>query len=132
MTAPMNSSVGALLLSFFVCTSLAWGGDTVASTAAAQAVAAAEQVKVQPMQEAAADFPASLLTETPQEGFALAIKLSRLGVKATQPDIEVLKELRPIYSTNADSLIAASGVVALHFQTIAAANDHWRPREGEQ
>ena len=81
------------------------------------------------MGEAAAEFPASLITENPQDGFALAIKLSRLGVKAAQPDIEVLKELRPVYSTNADSLIASSQVVALHFQTIAAANDHWRQRE---
>ena len=80
------------------------------------------------MNEVPADFPASLITETPQDGFALAIRLSRLAVKAAQPDVEVLKKLRPIYSTNADSLIASSQVVALHFQTIAAANDHWRKR----
>lgn len=76
--------------------------------------------------DALPDFPESLITDTPQEGFALAIKLSRLGVKAAQPNTEVLKQLRPVYSTNADSLIASSQVVALHFQTIAAANDHWR------
>ncbi len=102
-----KSILGALLLGFLVCGHPAWGGETVASGALA-------------------DFPSSLITDTPREGFALAIKLSRLGVKAAQPDVEVLKRLRPVYSTNADSLIASSQVVALHFQTIAAANDYWR------
>lgn len=68
----------------------------------------------------------TLITKTPQEGFELAITLSRRGVKYTQPDAEVLKKLRPVYSTNADSLTAASQVVAINFQTIAAANNYWR------
>ncbi|CAL2085970.1 hypothetical protein T190607A01A_20562 [Tenacibaculum sp. 190524A05c] len=49
----------------------------------------------------------SLETTTPQEGFELAIKLSRMGVKSTQPDIEVLKRLRPEYANDAGSLTAA-------------------------
>ncbi len=85
-----------------------------------------------PSAAAASSFPASLLTGSPADGFALAIKLSRLGVKAVQPDPEVLKRLRPVYATNADSLIASSGVIALHFQTIAAANDYWRAAAGDQ
>lgn len=68
----------------------------------------------------------SLMTETPQEGFELAITLSRRGVKYTQPDVEVLKRLRPDYAENADSLTAASQVIAINFQTIAAANNYWR------
>lgn len=40
----------------------------------------------------------SLQTDTPQEGFELAIMLSRRGVKYTQPDVEVLKRLRPDYA----------------------------------
>lgn len=68
----------------------------------------------------------SLMTETPQEGFELAITLSRRGVKYTQPNVEVLKRLRPDYAENADSLTAASQVVAINFQTIAAANNYWR------
>lgn len=68
----------------------------------------------------------SLMTETPQEGFELAITLSRRGVKYTQPDTEVLKKLRPAYANSADGLTAASQVVAIHFQTIAAANGYWR------
>jgi len=68
----------------------------------------------------------SLMTETPQEGFELAITLSRRGVKYTQPNVEVLQRLRPDYAENADSLTAASQVVAINFQTIAAANNYWR------
>lgn len=36
----------------------------------------------------------SLITETPQEGFELAMTLSRRGVKSTQSDPEVLHRLR--------------------------------------
>ncbi|NLG46064.1 hexameric tyrosine-coordinated heme protein [Gordonia sp. (in: high G+C Gram-positive bacteria)] len=68
----------------------------------------------------------SLITETPQEGFELAITLSRRGVKYTQPDGEILHRLRPDYAEDADSLIAGSQVVAVNFQTVAAANGYWR------
>ncbi len=68
----------------------------------------------------------TLITDTPQEGFELAITLSRRGVKYTQPDVEVLKGLRPVYANSADSLTAASQVVAINFQTVAAANNYWR------
>ena len=70
----------------------------------------------------------SLITATAQEGFELAITLSRRGVKYTQPDAEVLHKLRPEYANNADSLTAASQVVAINFQTVAAANDYWRKK----
>ncbi len=68
----------------------------------------------------------SLKTKTPQEGFELAITLSRRGVKYTQPDPEVLHKLRPEYANNADSLTLASQVIAVHFQTVAKANDYWK------
>lgn len=68
----------------------------------------------------------SLIVATPEEGFQLAIALARKGVTETQPDKEVLKKLRPAYAHDPDSLIAASQVVAIHFQTIAAANNYWR------
>ncbi|HET9032122.1 MAG TPA: hexameric tyrosine-coordinated heme protein [Dokdonella sp.] len=68
----------------------------------------------------------TLQTATPQEGFELAITLSRRGVKYTQPDGAVLKKLRPEYADSADGLTAASQVVAINFQTIAAANQYWR------
>ena len=34
---------------------------------------------------------ASLITETPQEGFELAIALGGRGVEYTQPDVEILE-----------------------------------------
>lgn len=68
----------------------------------------------------------SLITETPQEGFELAIKLAQKGVEYTQPSERIRKKLRPKYSKNADSLIWASEVVAIHFQTVAAANNYWK------
>jgi hypothetical protein len=68
----------------------------------------------------------SLRTNTPQEGFELAIKLSQMGVKYTQPSEEVRKKLRPKYSRDADSLIFASQVIAINFQTVAAANNYWK------
>lgn len=68
----------------------------------------------------------SLITKTPQEGFELAIKLSRMGVKSTQPDVEVLKKLRTKYANDASDLTAASHVIAVNFQTISAANNYWR------
>lgn len=68
----------------------------------------------------------TLITNTPQEGFELAITLARRGVKYTQPDTDVLKKLRPEYAHSADALTAASQVIAIHFQTIAAANGYWR------
>lgn len=75
------------------------------------------------------ETPLSLITETPEEGFQLALMLARKGVTETQTDKEVLKKLRPAYAHDPDSLIAASQVVAIHFQTIASANNYWRDRE---
>ncbi|MBS1929426.1 MAG: hexameric tyrosine-coordinated heme protein [Chitinophagaceae bacterium] len=72
----------------------------------------------------------SLITDTPQQGFELAITLSRRGVKYTQPDTEVLHKLRPEYANDPDALTAASQVIAINFQTIAAANDYWRSKNG--
>jgi len=73
-----------------------------------------------------ADWLTSLQTDTPQEGFELALKLARKGVAYTQPDAEVRDRLRPEYAENADSLTMASQVVSIHFQTVAAANNYWK------
>ena len=67
----------------------------------------------------------SLIVPDAQSGFELAIKISRMGVKYTQPSDEIRKKLRPIYENDADSLTAASQVIAINFQTIAAANNYW-------
>ena len=68
----------------------------------------------------------TLLTDTPEEGYNLAVKLARKAVGMTQPDAEIRKKLRPVYASNPDSLTLASQVVAIHFQTIAAANNYWK------
>lgn len=68
----------------------------------------------------------TLITDTPQEGFELAITLSRKGVGYIQRDEEVKKRLRADYANNADSLTAASQVIAINFQTVAAANNYWK------
>ena len=70
----------------------------------------------------------SLKTETPSEGYELAIKLSRRAVKLTQTDAETRDRLRAVYADDADALIAVSHVVATHFTTIAAANGYWREK----
>jgi hypothetical protein len=68
----------------------------------------------------------SLLTETPEEGRQLAVKLARLTVKLTQPDEQKRQQLRTAYDNDAMMLIAVSQVVATEFATIAAANHYWR------
>ena len=68
----------------------------------------------------------SLMTETAQEGYELAIKLSRMGIKYTQPSDAVRSKLRPAYSENSENLIASSQVIATNFQTVSEANNYWR------
>ncbi len=68
----------------------------------------------------------TLQTATPEEGYQLAIKLSRMAVKLTQPSDEKRQEMRPDYGDDADSLIAVSNVVAVNFATVAQANNFWR------
>lgn len=67
-----------------------------------------------------------MITATPEEGRALALKMARHMIHNIQPDLNALKAGRPKYANNPDSLIAASQVVAIEFQTIAAANNYWR------
>lgn len=73
-----------------------------------------------------ADWLTTLQTDTPQEGFELAITLARKGVGYTQPSAEIREKLRPEYGENADSLTFASQVIAIHYQTVAAANNYWK------
>lgn len=68
----------------------------------------------------------TLITDTPEDGYELAIKLSRMAVKKTQPDDAARARMRPDYANSADSLTMTSHVVATNFQTVAKANDYWR------
>jgi hypothetical protein len=72
----------------------------------------------------------SLLTATAEEGRALALSIARHTIHNIQPDVDVLKAGRPQYAASAEGLIAAGQVVAIEFQTIAAANNYWRPANG--
>ena len=68
----------------------------------------------------------TLITKTPEEGRALAMLIARHTIHNIQPDLDVLKSGRKVYSKNPDSLTAAAQVVAIEFQTIAAANNYWK------
>ncbi|WP_298902998.1 hexameric tyrosine-coordinated heme protein [uncultured Psychroserpens sp.] len=67
----------------------------------------------------------SLITNTPEEGRALAIKMARLSIKITQPDAKIREQLRPVYANDAAMLIAIGQTVAMEFATIAKANNYW-------
>lgn len=86
----------------------------------------------EPMGKKAEPQALSLITATPEEGFQVALRLARLGVTETQSDREVLMEGRKNYSRDPDSLIASSQVAAIHFQTVAAANNYWRDTPGKK
>jgi hypothetical protein len=68
----------------------------------------------------------TLNTNTPQEGFELAVKLSRLAVMVAQSCDDDSQRTRPMQPDDGSQLIGAAHVIALNFQTIAAANDWWR------
>ncbi len=68
----------------------------------------------------------SLITNTPQEGRALAIKMARKSIAAIQTDVETRKKLRDNYANDTAQLIASANVIAIEFQTIAAANNYWK------
>lgn len=68
----------------------------------------------------------SLLTDTPQEGRELAIKMARKTIAAIQTDPEVRKRLRKDYAEDTVQLINIANIVALEYQTIAEANNYWR------
>lgn len=71
----------------------------------------------------------SLITDTPQEGRELAIKMSRKSIAAIQTDPEIRKQLRSNYTNDTAQLIASAQVIALEFQTVALANNYWKHLE---
>lgn len=95
--------------------------------AAAPAIAQnAPQDAAEGMESATESWLPSLLTDTPEEGFDLAVSMACKAVTTTQTDTEILNALRPNYAHDPQSLIDVSGVVATYFATVAAANDYWR------
>ena len=67
------------------------------------------------------------ITETAEEGRALALAIARHTIHNIQPDLDALVAGRPKYAADPKSLMRASHVVAVEFATIAAANNYWRP-----
>ena len=72
------------------------------------------------------DYVPTLITETPYEGRQLAIKLARKSIGEMQSNPEIKKKIRMQYANDGATLIEAAEVIALEFQTIAAANNYWR------
>jgi hypothetical protein len=70
----------------------------------------------------------TLKTDTPQDGIELAVKLSDLGFMVSQGSENSRLSLCTPHEYTPSQLIAAAHVIALNFQTIAAANDWWRHR----
>ena len=70
----------------------------------------------------------SLITETPEEGYQLAVQLSRKAISTILPDLETRKKMYPDYIGDARNLTHASEVVAIHFHTISQANDFWKDK----
>ncbi|NER79285.1 MAG: hypothetical protein F6K42_06815 [Leptolyngbya sp. SIO1D8] len=68
----------------------------------------------------------SLITDTPEEGRQLAVKMARLIIKMTQPDADTRDKLRGVYVSDAMMLIAVGQTVAAEFATVAAANNYWK------
>lgn len=70
----------------------------------------------------------SLITDTPQEGRELAIKMARKTIAAIQTDPTVRTKLRADYAEDTKQLINTGKVVAIEFQTVAQANNYWRDK----
>ncbi len=68
----------------------------------------------------------TLKTDTPQDGLELAVKLSDLGFMVSQRSEDNRPTQRTTHKYTQGQLIAAAHVIALNFQTVAAANDWWR------
>lgn len=68
----------------------------------------------------------SLITATPQEGRELAIKMARKSIAAIQTDAETRKKMRADYANDTAQLIASANVIAIEYQTVAAANNYWK------
>lgn len=72
------------------------------------------------------DVIPTLITETPAQGRELAIMLARKTIASIQSDADARAGLRDDYANDTAKLMQAGQIVAIEFQTIAAANNYWR------
>ena len=71
------------------------------------------------------DLIPTLITDTPAQGRELAIMIARKTIATIQPDADIRSNLRPDYDNDSVKLMQAGQIVAIEFQTIAAANNYW-------
>jgi hexameric tyrosine-coordinated heme protein (HTHP) len=69
---------------------------------------------------------ASLVTDTPEDGCALAVKWVANVMQSTQSEADTLNTRRLDWATRPGCSIAASQILAIAFRIIAAANNDWR------
>ena len=73
-----------------------------------------------------AKWLSTLITSCPQEGFELAIKLSKVGLQASQSDLKLSEKYEPVLVSEVMDVTISSQLIALNFHTIALANNYWR------
>lgn len=74
------------------------------------------------------DLIPTLITNTPAEGRELAIMMARKTIATIQTDPKKRQKMRPDYDEDTAKLMQAAQIVAIEFQTIAAANNYWRDK----
>jgi hypothetical protein len=70
------------------------------------------------------NYLSKLITATPIKEREQAMKLAGKSIASLQNNGEVRKKLRDEYATDTKQLIASAQLVAIEFQTIAAANNY--------
>ncbi|MEC4727079.1 hexameric tyrosine-coordinated heme protein [Shewanella sp. D64] len=92
---------------------------SVLSIAPFQVVYAADEKKAE-------DYMPSLITNTPLEGRALAMKMVRKTIGTIVRDPKMKMAIRQKYIDNPQLLMYSAELVAIEFKTIAIANNYWR------
>ena len=68
----------------------------------------------------------SFVTDTPEDGCALAVKLAGHVIHSTQSEADALDSRRLDWAARPGSSIAASQILAITFRIIAEVNNDWR------
>src|SRR5699024_12818414 len=68
----------------------------------------------------------SLITETPEDGYQLAVQLSRKAISTMMPDLEIRKKMYQDYIGDARNITHESEVVAIHLHTLSQSIDYMK------
>lgn len=71
----------------------------------------------------AEQWPTTPRAGTPQGGWELTVRLSRVSIKVTQPSDEARGQLRAAYGHDTAQLVVTCQVSATRVQTVADPND---------